>query len=192
MNTASQEVVEEIWALFPGLIFSNDPKIIAIGLQVQERKFNLPLFITSIDELTEKYPEFKFTESNGDIEMFHDLVKDSTPKGKKMSLDYVWDLLEPKINIELDHLLRINIALLFVLCVIPANRNKLLILDILAELFDETMFRGGGTTPRVKRVILMYHREGNVPYQTRTVIQPVVHPNSCESIVVEDTFVHDD
>jgi len=120
---------------------------------------------TSVAQLLEHYPRLMFHDGN--LETWHDLVKQTTPLGIKNSLKYNRAELMPLIDKELEYLLKIHNWVVKILIFVTANRNKALFLKVLEMLEGVSLNTGGGISPAVARVVLIYEQEGNVKAKKR-------------------------
>lgn len=151
-------------------------KVLEVLKQMEQAKYDSSIFYTSVQELLEHYPEFVFNEKvRGTTDVWHDLEKKVTPIYHKNSLNYNIVDLMPLIEIELEHLLRVRNLIRKILCVATAYRNKALFLQIIEHELKIELNTGGGISPAVRRVVIIYEKEGHVSAKKRKV------PNNSEN-----------
>lgn len=151
-------------------------KVLEVLKQMEQAKYDPSIFYTSVQELLDHYPEFVFNEKvRGTTDVWHDLEKKVTPIYHKNSLNYNIVDLMPLIDIELEHLLRVRNLIRKILCVATAYRNKALFLQIIEHELKIELNTGGGISPAVRRVVIIYEKEGHVSAKKRKV------PNNSEN-----------
>jgi len=124
------------------------------------------------------------------------LEKKITPHGVKNRLIYDINELLPLITIELKRLMAIRNALIKILAVVPAARNKKLVLNVLEYMFQISLNTGGGAKPPVLRVIKLYETEGKITKKRKAdgseeeaetdeaAVDAVAVTTSCDAIAV--------
>lgn len=130
------------------------------------------VFYTSVDQLLADYPEFVFNAKvRGTTDIWHDLEKKATPHGVKNLLKYDIELVLPLIRSELERLLEYRNALIKILAVIPAEKNKKLVMNVLENIFGIELNLGGGSKPAVQRVVKMYETEGKITKKRKSGVE---------------------
>ena len=122
----------------------------------------------NVFDLLQNIPGLCFDPSVTDPDyIWHDKQKEVCPPGAKNTLQYKAEDAWPLVFEELGVLLLVRIFLKKVLQVVSANRNKKLILSAVAEHLGQSFSTGGGTPCFVRRWILIYEHEGQVPPRKR-------------------------
>lgn len=119
--------------------------------------------LETIEELLAEYPELELNDSiPGNENIWHDLMKQASPDGQKSKRIYSSDDFRKLMNQELQFLLRIRNLIKQILKLIPAKRNKKIVLQVIEYLENVRLETGGGASLRVQRVVMIYNKEGRV------------------------------
>lgn len=193
MNARVDKLISRTVALFDCLKDSEDAKDENFYKNLLKIDFRLKpeMFFTSVDDLTQKYPEFKYTkDTRGTTRMYRDLEKLAASYTKKHKLPNSWENLEPEIDVELDRLLNMCNLIKMILCVSKAIslalaskkkhcrtvapaisksafRVKGFVLKVLMKIFNVQLSNGGPISPLTTRVSIIYHRESGTKPQKR-------------------------
>ena len=152
----------------------------------------LPTESYSVSQLLEDYPELVFNpDAKHPKYIWHDFQKKVSVYGGKNCLKYELKDVLPLIDQELNFLLGVRISIKKILQLVKANRNKKLILLVLGDIYNMRITTGGGTSCAVRRIIMIYEREGGVTSSKKRKATPSEASDSDESYESDFDFLEE-